>query len=39
MSLIVNRPDVKSTFVREWTKFVPAIIAYGEKSTKILSKT
>ena len=34
MSLIVERPDVKAAFTREWAKFVPAIISYGEKSTK-----
>ena len=34
MSLIVERPDVTASFMKEWTKFVPAIISYGEKSTK-----
>ena len=34
MSLIVDRKDVKTSFINEWSKFVPAIIAYGQKSTK-----
>lgn len=31
MNLIVDRPDMKTAFLREWTKFVPAITSHGEK--------
>ena len=34
MCLIVDRKDVKTSFIREWEKFIPAIISYGQRSTK-----
>lgn len=33
MKMIVGK-DVKSCFLAEWEKYVPAIIEYGRKSTK-----
>ena len=33
--LILGKSDAKGTFITEWnTKYVPAIISYGEKSRK-----
>ena len=35
LGLILGKSDAKGTFVTEWnTKYVPAIIAYGEKLRK-----
>ena len=34
MAMVTERSDVKECFVREWEKFVPAIIACGKKCTK-----
>ena len=39
MGLVANRTEVKSSFIQEWMKFVPAIIAYGQNSTKKNIKT
>ena len=35
MALITEKCDVKQSFLREWAKFVPAIIACARKSTKL----
>ena len=34
MAMISEKPNVKGFFVRQWTKFIPAIIEYGEKSSR-----
>ena len=34
MCLIFDRKDVKTSLIREWEKFIPAIIAYGQHSSK-----
>ena len=34
MKLCVNDEDVKTVFLSEWEKFVPAIIHYCEKSKR-----
>ena len=33
MGLIVDHSDVKAHFVREWRRFLPAIISYGKTCT------
>ena len=39
MGMITERSDVKECFIREWAKFVLAIIASGKKSAKLPIKT
>ena len=34
MGLINGKLDIKSSFLREWAKYVTAILAYGENSSK-----
>ena len=34
MAMISEKPNVKGLFVQQWTKFIPAIIEYGEKSSR-----
>ena len=34
MGLIVAKLHVKTHFLSQWTKYVPAILSYAEKSTK-----
>ena len=34
MGLINNQPDVRAQFLEQWSKFIPAIIAYGDSSSK-----
>ena len=34
MGLINDQPDVRAQFLKQWSKFIPAIIAYGDSSSK-----
>ncbi len=34
MGLIVGQADVKTRFLQKWSNYVPAILSYGETSTK-----
>ena len=34
MSLVVNKNDVKASFMLEWKRFVSAILLYADKSSK-----
>ena len=34
MEFVCAKPDVKSKFMEQWTRYVPAIISYAEKSAK-----
>ena len=31
MGLISGKADVKASFLKEWKKYVPAIVTYGKK--------
>ena len=34
MELIIGKSDVKLNFLRQWTQYVPAILAYADKSVR-----
>ena len=34
MDMIIGQSNVKETFIHEWTRYVPAIILYGQKSSR-----
>lgn len=34
MGLVIGKSDIRVAFERQWSKFVPAILQYGENSQK-----
>jgi len=34
MGLVIGKSDIRVAFERQWSKFVPAILQYGETSQK-----
>ena len=34
LAMITERTNVKDAFLREWTRYVPAVISLGKKSSK-----
>ena len=34
MGLVVGKADIRSSFERAWTSYVPALLNYGERSKK-----